>query len=260
MGRGRPNRGLNRAAKQGHPLRLYRFFEGEVPHYLARHFWWAYMWRGLTWFFDHPVIISSILFGQYKKLKRATVEHVARVAMKGRTLQLTCVYGKLTPRVMERLEPAPLHITDIVPVQLELARDKAPRPDKLLATRMNAEHLAYRDNCFSTLLIFFLLHELPPDARRRTLRECMRVLAAGGTLVVTEYAEQPRGHIFYRSPVARKILYRAEPFLEAFWSEDLLGLLQSLAAEFGKGVEVTSHQSFFSGFYRVTEFRLSDRL
>jgi ubiquinone/menaquinone biosynthesis C-methylase UbiE len=241
-------------------LRFYRFFEGEVPHYLSRHFWWAYMWRGLTWFFDHPVIISSILFGQYRKLKLATIEHVSRVAMKGRTLQLTCVYGRLTPSVMEHLEPAPLHITDIVPVQLELARDKAPDPGKLLATRMNAEHLAYRDNSFSTLLIFFLLHELPPDARRRTLRECMRVLAPGGTLVVTEYAESPRGHVFYRSPVARRILYRAEPFLEAFWSEDLLGLLRSLAGEIGKLVEVASHQSFFSGFYRVTEYRLTDRL
>ncbi len=241
-------------------MRFYRYFEGEVPQYLSRHFWWAYMWRGLTWFFDHPVIISSILFGQYKKLKRATVEHVARVAMRGRMLQLTCVYGKLTPRVMERLDPAPLHITDIVPVQLELARDKAPMPDKLLATRMNAENLAYRDNSFSTLLIFFLLHELPPEARRNTLRECMRVLLPGGTLVVTEYAELPRSHIFYRSPIARRILYRAEPFLEAFWSEDLLALLQEIAGEFGKDVHVASHQSFFSGFYRVTEFRLSEAL
>jgi ubiquinone/menaquinone biosynthesis C-methylase UbiE len=218
------------------------------------------MWRGLTWFFDHPVIISSILFGQYRKLKQATVEHVARVAMRGRTLQLTCVYGKLTPRVMQRLDPAPLHITDIVPVQLELARDKASDPEKLLATRMNAEQLAYRDDSFSTLLIFFLLHELPPAARRNVLRECMRILLPGGTLVVTEYAELPRQHIFCRSPVARRILYRAEPFLEAFWSEDLLGLLRELAGEFGKGVEVASHQSFFSGFYRVTEYRLGEAL
>ena len=78
--------------------------------------------------------------------------------------------------------------------------------------------------------------------------------------MVTEYAETPRRHIFFRSPVARRILYRAEPFLEAFWSEDLLTLLQSLAGEFGKGVEVASHQSFFSGFYRVTEYRLTDSL
>ena len=216
------------------------------------------MWRGLTWFFDHPVIISSILFGQYKTLKRATIEHVARIATRGRMLQLTCVYGRLTPRIMEQLDPQPLHITDIVPVQLELARGKASHPDKLLATRMNAEHLAYRDDSFSTLLIFFLLHELPRDARRRVLGECMRVLAPGGTLVVTEYAQLPKRHVFYRSPIARRILYRAEPFLEAFWTEDLLALLHDLAAGYGKGVEVASHQSFFGGFYRVTEYRLTE--
>lgn len=241
-------------------MRLYRYFEGEVPTYLARHFWWAYMWRGLTWFFDHPFIISSILFGQYKTLKQATIEHVSRIAMKGRMLQLTCVYGRLTPRIMEEIDPQPLHIADIVPVQLELARGKAEAPEKLLATRMNAEKLAYRDNSFATQLIFFLLHELPPGARRKVLGECMRTLAPGGTLVVTEYAHLPKQHIFYRSPVARKILYRAEPFLEAFWSEDLLVLLNELAAPHGKEVEVASHQSFFKGFYRVTEYRLVERL
>lgn len=231
-----------------------------MPPYLSRHFWWAYMWRGLTWFFDHPVIISSILFGQYKTLKRATIDHVSRIAMKGRMLQLTCVYGRLTPRIMEHLDPQPLHITDIVPVQLELARGKATEPGRLLATRMNAENLAYRDNSFATLLIFFLLHELPPEARRKVLGECMRVLSPGGTLVVTEYAHLPKQHIFYRSPVARRILYRAEPFLEAFWSEDLLELLNELAGVHGKRVTVASHQSFFAGFYRVTEYRLEEAL
>ena len=239
-------------------MAFYRYFEGEVPSYLSRHFWWAYMWRGLTWFFDHPVIISSILFGQYKTLKRATIERVARVAPKGRMLQLTCVYGRLTPRIMEHLDPQPLHITDIVPVQLELAKDKAFPPEKLLATRMNAENLAYQDNSFSTLLIFFLLHELPPDARRKVLAECMRVLSPGGTLVLTEYAQLPRQHIFYRSPVARRILYRAEPFLEPFWKEDMLQSLQQLAEPFGKSVETVSHQEYFGGFYRVTEYRLTE--
>jgi len=218
------------------------------------------MWRGLTWFFDHPVIISSILFGQYKTLKQATIAHVARIASKGRMLQLTCVYGRLTPRIMDQLDPQPLHITDIVPVQLELARGKATHAERLLATRMNAEQLAYRDDSFATLLIFFLLHELPPEARRKVLSECMRVLSPGGTLVVTEYAHLPRQHLFVRSPVARRILYRAEPFLEPFWKEDLLALLQELAEPFGKGVEVTSHQTFFGGFYRVTEYRLTEGL
>lgn len=239
-------------------MRLYRYFEGEVPPYLARHFWWAYMWRGLTWFFDTPIIISSILFGQYKTLKRATIEHVSKIADRGRMLQLTCVYGRLTPRIMEQLDPQPLHITDIVPVQLELARDKAVPPEKLLATRMNAENLAYRDDSFATVLIFFLLHELPPEARRKVLGECMRVLSPGGTLVVTEYSHLPKQHIFYRSPVARRILYRAEPFLEPFWNEDLLELLNDLAQPHGKAVEVASHQEYFGGFYRVTEYRLSE--
>ena len=110
--------------KKGLILAFYRYFEGEVPSYLSRHFWWAYMWRGLTWFFDHPVIISSILFGQYKTLKRATIERVARVAPKGRMLQLTCVYGRLTPRIMEHLDPQPLHEEPLVSTGRRCARGK----------------------------------------------------------------------------------------------------------------------------------------
>ena len=65
-------------------------------------------------------------------------------------------------------------------------------------------------------------------------------------------------HIFYRSPVARRILYRAEPFLEPFWKEDMLLSLQQLAEPFGKSVEAVSHQEYFGGFYRVTEYRLTE--
>lgn len=237
-------------------LKMYQRFTQDVPPYLARHFWWAYLWRRTVDFFDHPVVISSILFGQYKKLKLATLAHVERVAEHGRTLQLTCVYGRLTPRLMETVNPRSLHITDIVPLQLELARGKAAEPDKLLSTRMNVEKLGYRTDAFSTIVIFFLLHEMPPDVRRHTLAECLRTTEPGGTIVVTEYSEIPHKHFFYRFPIARWILLRAEPFLSPFWEENLTELLGELAAPHGKRVEVQSHETHFKGFYRVTEYKV----
>jgi ubiquinone/menaquinone biosynthesis C-methylase UbiE len=236
-----------------------QFTEG-VPHYLSKHFWWAYLWRRMTNFFDHPFVISSILFGQYKKLKLATLAHVKKVADHGRTLQLTCVYGMLTPRLMEAVNPRSLHITDIVPLQLELARGKVEDPSKLLSTRMNAENLGYRTNSFTTAVIFFLLHELPPEARRKVLSECLRTIEPGGTLVVTEYSELPTRHFFYWFPIARWILVRAEPFLEPFWHEDLTALLNEVGSPHGKSVEVSSHETRFGGFYRVTEYKIGEAL
>ncbi len=79
-------------------------------------------------------------------------------------LQLTCVYGELTPKLIEAISPTPLHITDVAMVQLELAKSKAPCENALLAALMNAEHPAYRDDSFSTVVLF-LLHEMPEEAR-----------------------------------------------------------------------------------------------
>lgn len=230
-----------------------------VPDYLTRHFWWAYMWPKTAWFFDHPLVITSILFGNYGRLKRATLRRVARVATEGRMLQLTCVYGKLTPRLLETIGPRPLHITDIVPLQLELTRRKTNGDGELLATRMNAEQLAYRDDSFSTLLIFFLLHELPEEARRRVLSESLRVLEPGATLVLTEYGARPEQHLLHRLRMTRRLLVRAEPFLDCWWDVDIPALLEELAEPLGKTVVQTHVENHFGGFYRVCEYQVLAR-
>ncbi len=62
-------------------------------------------------------VINVILFGQYKKLMAATLARLARLqsapnTTNRRVLQLTCVYGELTPKLVATVAPAPLHITD----------------------------------------------------------------------------------------------------------------------------------------------------
>ena len=236
--------------------KIYRRFLDGMPIYLARYYWWAYLWPWAVWFFDHQPIINAILFGQYKRLMQITLARLEE-APKERVLQLTCVYGSLTPNLLRRLTPAPLHITDAAPVQLSLAQSKASPDEMLLATRMNAEQLGYKSDSFSTIVLFFLLHEMPAEARRNTLAECMRTLAPGGSLILTEYGSLPRHHLLYRFPPTRWLLTRLEPFLDGFWHEDLSTLLSEFAALHGKCVESYSHATAFSGFYRVTEFRVS---
>ena len=109
----------------------------------------------------------------------------------------------------------PLHIADFALVQLELAKSKAPAENALLAARMNAEHLAYADDSFSTVVLFFLLHEMSQEARINVLAECMRVIPAGGTLPVTEYAPLPAKHLLYRFAPSRWLITSHEPFLGA---------------------------------------------
>lgn len=236
-------------------MRLYRFFEDGIPWYLARHYWWAYLWPASVWFFDFQPIINAILFGQYKTLMRATLKRID-AAPKGRALQLSCVYGMLTPELARRVKPAALHIADAALVQLNLAKSKVANPAPMLATRMNAESLGYADASFALVVLFFLFHEMPADARRRVYAETLRVTQPGGVVLITEYAALPAEHWLYRFPPTRWALTTFEPFLDGFWREDMDSLLDELAAEQGITVEKISQEQVFSSFYRVCEYRV----
>ena len=230
-----------------------RFLDG-MPVYLARRYWWAYLWRVGAWFFDHQPVINAILFGQYKKLMRATLARLG-CERTGRMLQVTCVYGSLTPALIRKFDRRPLHIMDIAPVQLKLVQSKCKQPGCLLPTRMNAERLAYQSGVFDTVIIFFLLHEMPPEARHRVIAEAVRILAPNGRLIVTEYAPLPTRHVLYRFPPFRWLLTRLEPFLDGFWREDMTQLVQTTAQTEGKTIYRTWSCDFFYHFYRITEFR-----
>jgi len=223
-----------------------------VPWYLARHYWWAYLWRKGIWFFDHQPVINAILFGQYRRLMQQTLSRYRPKAGE-RTLQLTCVYGELTPHLCER-SPDALHLMDVCMDQLHLARRKCRRP--IHAARMNAESLGYRDDCFDHVILFFLLHEMPPEARRNTLNEMLRVTRAGGSILITEYAERPSRHPLYRFAPSRWLLGRLEPFLPGFWDEDLDARLKEAAARCGKALTRTAESRVFAGFYRILEYRV----
>jgi len=236
-------------------MKLYQRFLDGIPWYLARHYWWAYLWPRSVWFFDHQPIINAILFGQYRKLMDATLTRLKQAPLE-RVLQLTCVYGSLTPNLIRQIS-TPLHITDAATIQLELARSKSTDSSELLPTRMNAESLGYKESVFSTTVLFFLLHEMPTEARRNTLSEAIRTLTPGGTLLITEYGPLPTGHWLYRFFPFRWLLTTLEPFLDGFWHDNLPALLNEMASLHGKSVCQSWNSTVFSGFYRVSEFRVA---
>jgi len=239
-------------------FRFYRKFTDGIPVYLARYYWWAYLWEFGVWFFDHQPIINLILFGQYNRLMQETLRRFdAQPA--DRVLQLTCVYGKLTGELLPRV-PQGMHLADVADIQLKLARRKArasnPSPP-LYPVRMNAECLGYKDNAFDTIVLFFLLHEMPPEARRRTMAEAMRVLRPGGRILITEYAVLPERHVLYRFSPFRWLLEHLEPFLAGFWHEDMDDELRKAGRAHGKLVSHAGDEALvFSAFYRVCEYRV----
>jgi len=230
-----------------------RYLDGN-PEYLARYYWWAYLSPIGVWFFSHHTIINLILFGQYRTLL-AQLTVFLRRAPCGRTLQLTCAYGELTPTLAGLTEE--LHLNDAAAVQLRLAANslsKAGRTAQM--ARMNAESLAYATSSFDTLIIFFLLHELPAAARQRTLQEALRVLKPGGRLLIAEYDLNRGKHPLHRFALLRWTMERLEPFLRDFWHSDLHTQLHEYAAQQNKTLQLVDEISVFRGFYRVMEFHV----
>lgn len=233
-----------------------RFQRGGIPWYLARHYWWAYLWRGGVWFWDHPRVINAVLFGQYHRLMAETLRRAQRPP-RGRTLQLTCVYGELTPTLARRID-GEFHLMDVAGIQLAAARRKlnGRAPGTHLA-RMDAEALAYADACFDTVVIFFLLHELPAAVRANVLAETLRVARPGARVVITEYGALARRHVLHRVAPLRGLLGTVEPFLSGFWTEDLDSVMEQAARRAGRHVEVEEHSTVFDGFYRVVTYRVA---
>ncbi len=178
---------------------------------------------------------------------------------KGRLLQLTCAYGSMTPSLLKAMDDE-LYLMDVADIQLSATRKKLADVDKkrLLSARMNAESLAYGNDVFTTVLIFFLLHELPPDARERSISEAIRVLQPGGRLVITEYGACPKKNRLWRFPLTRRILQHLEPFLESFWQVDLIAMLEKQAKQQGKVIRQVDAFYCFAGFYRVCVYKLDE--
>jgi ubiquinone/menaquinone biosynthesis C-methylase UbiE len=235
-------------------MRFYKKFLDGVPDYLARYYWWAYLWRWGIWFFDHQPVINAILFGQYNKLLSKTLARV-EIRHGARLLQLTCVYGKLTPSLLSSTDNE-VHLCDAATGQLLLARRKTRHAaDRIHLARMNAECLGYRNDAFDQVIVFFLFHEMPPEARRNTYAEIARVVRSGGSILVTEYAATPRHHWLYRFVPFRWLLGRLEPFLPGFWNEDVAEKLCDALRHNGKGLSGEPVVEYcFAGFYRVMRF------
>lgn len=226
----------------------------QMPGYLGRHYPWAYLWRSAVWFFDHQPIINFILFGNYREIMEEVVAAID-APNTGKTLQIASVYGELVPRLARDIED--LDVIDVAPIQLEaVARklDQAGLSARL--RRMNAESLEYPTGTFDTSIMFLLLHEMPPKSRAHALQESIRVLQQSGRLVIAEYGEKSAGHFIHRFSPLRWLLTQAEPFLESFWSDNLVDRVIEAGKVVGKEVQLETQTDVFGGFYRILSFRV----
>ena len=198
-----------------------------IPQYLHDTYWWAYVHPRAVRFFERQWLVNLILWGNFAKLRDAALDALGE-ELPGRTLQVACVYGDFTPRVAARVpEGASLDVVDVLPIQLANLRRKLPAGAPVKLHGADASSLAFADAAYDRVVLFFLLHEMPLDVRRRTLSEAMRVVKPGGQVVIVDYHRPARWHPL--RPLMKLILARLEPFAMDLWAHEVREWLPALA-------------------------------
>lgn len=216
----------------------------ETPGYLHKIYWWAYEHPLAVRFWDHGFLINFILLGNYDRLVDAVLDEF-KEGLSGDTLQISCAYGKLTPRLESRLnDGARLDVVDVLNVQLENVRRKLKWPDdRVRLIQCDATHLDCPDASYDQALMFFLPHELPEDRRRMAISEALRVVKPGGKVIFVEFHNPKWWH-----PLRlwqRLVFLLFEPFATDMWRHELAYYLPDTPA-----CTVARHETYFGGLYQ----------
>src|ERR1700688_2082632 len=114
---------------------------GAPPHYLAEHYWWAYIHPWAVKLFERQWLVNLILWGNYGRLRDAALAEFGD-ALDGCTLQVACVYGDLTSRLGRAAAAGggEIDVVDVLPIQLQNLNNKLPAnaPVRLLAMDSSA--------------------------------------------------------------------------------------------------------------------------
>lgn len=220
-----------------------------IPPYLQQHYWWAYLHPRGVKLFDRLWLVNSILFGNFNALRDAALRHLGD-RIEGDMLQVAAVYGDITPKIAERLEPgANLTLIDIAPIQLKNVARKLPAQRGVKLLQQNSTALEFADASFDTVLLFFLLHEQPDTEKFRTCREALRVVKPGGRILVVDYHRPAAWHPFRY--LLKPFLRLLEPFSLSLWHTPVGRWFPS-----GMAIKKESTELFFGGLYQVVDMQL----
>ena len=214
-----------------------------IARYLTPVYWWAYVHPRAVHLFEREWLVNTILFGNFGRLRDAALAELGS-PVQGKTLQVACVYGDLTSRLLKRLAPdASLDVVDILPIQLANLAGKLPVDERVALRQGDSSSLACADADYDQVLLFFLLHEQPEAVRRATLAEAMRVVKPGGKVVIVDYHRPQPWHPM--RPLMRLVFRKLEPYAMDLWEHPIEQFLPASTPP-----AASHHRSYFGGLYQ----------
>jgi len=220
----------------------------EVPEYLEKVYWWAYVRPYAVAFFDHEWIVNLILLGNMVKLRDMALDAIGQI-IHGRTLQIACVYGDFSIRLAQRIASGgSLDVVDVAAAPLENAHRKLLPYPLARVMQSDSADLKLANESYDQVVMFFLLHEMPAEVRNKSLAEALRVLKPGGKLVIVDFHKPFKFNpLRYLYPLMFKLL---EPFALDIWRDQIAEWLPKdfLPAEYTK-------QTYNAGVYQKIVIR-----
>ncbi len=195
-----------------------------IPNYLQETYWWAYLHPKSFLFFERAWVVNIILWGNMNRLTAAVLDEL-QLHAQSRVLQVACVYGDFSNRLATRLKQSQSHLdlVDVASIQLRNAEKKLGQHDNVSFHHQDSNDLSFSNAGFDETVIFFLLHEQPAEARRKTISEAIRVTRPGGKVIFVDYHGPRRSNPLRY--VMQPILAWLEPFAMDLWREELAAFL-----------------------------------
>ena len=215
-----------------------------IPDYLQDTYWWAYLHPKSFWFFEREWVVNLILWGNMKKLTNAVLDEMD-LESRSNVLQVACVYGDFSNRLATHLalSHSRLSVVDVAPIQLRNIEQKLDGHDNVSVHHQDSTCMRFPADSFEETVVFFLLHEQPEHARRKTMAEAIRVTRPGGRVIFVDY-HGPRSSNPMRY-VMKPILTWLEPYAMDLWREELPAFMPAEVKP-----EQIESEFYFGGLYQ----------
>ena len=221
-----------------------------IPDYLQDTYWWAYLHPKSFYFFEREWVVNLILWGNMKKLTNAVLDEMA-LKPQSNVLQVACVYGDFSNRLASHLgqTQSRLSVVDVAPIQIENVEKKLAAHDNVSVHHQDSTCMSFPNDSFEETVVFFLLHEQPEQARRKTVAEAIRVTRPGGRVIFVDYHGPERSNPMRY--VMKPILTMLEPFAMDLWRAELPAFMPAEIK-----AEQLSSSFYFGGLYQKVVLKL----
>jgi ubiquinone/menaquinone biosynthesis C-methylase UbiE len=226
---------------------------GKGPRQPAAHVYPIYSKMWLIRLVDFQPVISAILLFQYHRLVSLIAADLRQMALQGQDVLITsCAFGNVIPRVVEASVGSGarrIKIVDIIQNELTHAQSKLQKfAGQLDCFQGDATAMSLPTGSVAANVLFFLLHELEPEMKRKAIAEAARVLAPGGKLFLAEFHRPEPWALRGLSWLYFKVF---EPFGLSLWDvQDPVLQLQGIA-----GLRCERKTAMFGNFQVIVATR-----